>query len=103
MHHLLFYDYCADYLSRRAAYRSQHLKLAWEAQARGELVLGGAIDDPLDGALLVFKCESPAIVEAFVAEDPYVRHGLVERWRVRTWHTVVGSDACNPIMPDQAS
>lgn len=100
MHYLLFYDYCADYLSRRTAFRSQHLKLAWEAQARGELLLGGAMDEPLDGALLVFCCPSPATIEAFVAEDPYVRHGLVERWRIRPWHTVVGTDACNPTLAD---
>jgi uncharacterized protein YciI len=96
MHHLLFYDFAPDYLSRRAPLRAAHLQVAWAAQARGELVLAGAVDDPLDSALLLFHCDSPAVIEAFVAADPYVTHGLVQRWRIRPWHTVVGTDASNP-------
>lgn len=42
MHYLLIYDVGRDYLERRAEFRNEHLKLAWEAHARGELVLGGA-------------------------------------------------------------
>ena len=43
MHFLLFYTYSADVLERRAQFRAGHLKLAWEAQQRGELILGGAL------------------------------------------------------------
>ena len=67
------------------------------ADARGELVLGGALADPVDGAVLVFKGESPAAAKAFAAADPYVRHGLVTRWRVRAWSTVAGDDPSTPI------
>lgn len=48
MHYLLFYDYAPDYLERRAQFREEHLALAWEAQARGELVLAGALAEPAD-------------------------------------------------------
>ena len=97
MHYLLFYDVVSDYVERRAVFRTEHLTLAWQAHARGELVLGGALDDPIDGALLLFRGDSPAVAEAFATADPYVRHGLVTRWRVRTWATVVGEDAAAPI------
>jgi uncharacterized protein YciI len=93
MHYLLFYDVVPDYVDRRAAFRTEHLTLAWQAAKRGELVLGGALADPVDAAILLFKAESPAVVEAFVAADPYVKNGLVTRWRIRPWNTVIGADA----------
>ena len=97
MHYLMFYDYTADYLVRRGEFRASHLKLAWESHERDELVLGGAYDDPADGAALLFKCESPDVAERFAKVDPYVRNGLVTRWRIRRWNTVVGSAAANPV------
>jgi len=97
MHYLLFYDVVSDYVERRTAFRTEHLTLAWQAHSRGELLLGGALEDPIDGAVLLFRGDSPAIAEAFAAADPYVRHGLVTRWRVRPWVTVVGEDAAAPV------
>ena len=91
MHYLLFYDVVPDYVERRASLRAEHLVLARAAVARGELLLGGALADPVDGAVLLFQGDSPAAAEAFVAADPYVRHGLVTHWRVRPWTTVVGA------------
>jgi uncharacterized protein YciI len=99
MHYLLFYDLAPDYLERRPLYRDEHLALAWSAQARGELILGGALADPVDVAVLLFKGDSPAVVEQFVAADPYIRHGLVTGWRVRPWTTVVGDAATTPVRP----
>jgi uncharacterized protein YciI len=99
MHYLLIYDLVPDYLERRAAFRKEHLTLAWQAHERGELVLGGALADPVDEAILLFRGDSPAVAEAFVAVDPYVRNGLVTRWRVRAWNTVVGESAAAPVRP----
>ena len=99
MHYLLLYDVVPDYVERRAAFRNEHLMLAWQAHERGELVLGGALADPVDGAVLLFRGDSPAVAEAFAAADPYVRNGLVTRWRVRTWNTVVGETAATPVRP----
>lgn len=102
MHYLLFYDVAPDYLERRAAYRDAHLQLAWNAQARGELLLAGALADPVDGAVLLFQGDSPAVAEQFARNDPYVRNGLVIAWRVRLWTTVVGQDAATPVRPTEA-
>ena len=97
MHWLLFYDVVDDYVERRAAFRGDHLVHARRARERGELVLGGALADPVDGAVLLFQGDSPAAAEAFAREDPYVRHGLVTAWRVRAWTTVVGEQATTPL------
>ena len=97
MHYLLFYDTAPDYLERRGEFRADHLALCWQSIDRGELVLGGALADPVDGAVLFFQGESPEVVERFVAADPYIKNGLITRWRVRPWTTVVGKDATNPI------
>ena len=97
MHYLLMYDLVSDYLERRAAYRDEHLKLAWAAAERGELLLGGALTEPTDTAVLLFQSDSPAVAEAFAQADPYVLSGLVTRWRVREWTTVVGEGAAKPV------
>jgi uncharacterized protein YciI len=93
MHYLLFYDVVEGYVERRKPFRSTHLAHALQAVARGELVLGGALANPVDGAVLLFQGSSPAVAEAFAATDPYVLNGLVKSWRVREWTTVVGADA----------
>ncbi|MFN2544861.1 MAG: hypothetical protein ABR600_09900 [Actinomycetota bacterium] len=36
---LLFYDVAEDYMERRPQFREEHLRLANEARARGELLL----------------------------------------------------------------
>jgi uncharacterized protein YciI len=56
------------------------------------LILGGALANPVDGAVLLFRGDSPAAAETFAASDPYVTGGLVTRWKVREWTTVVGDD-----------
>jgi uncharacterized protein YciI len=97
-HFLLFYDVTPDYLERRATYRAAHLGLARAAQDRGELVLGGAMNDPVDGTLLLFKGETREVAEQFARVDPYVLNGLVKQWRVREWSTVIGEGAATPLV-----
>ncbi len=100
MHFLLIYDVVADYVERRIPLRGAHLAHARAAVGRGELVLGGALANPADGAVLLFRGDSPAAAEAFAAADPYVVGGLVTGWRVREWTTVVGADAAVALPPD---
>ena len=94
MHYLLFYDVVSDYVARRAPLRDAHLALAREAHAKGELILAGALASPTDGAVLLFSV--PGAAERFAAADPYVASGLVARWRVREWATVVGPGSAAP-------
>jgi uncharacterized protein YciI len=92
MHIILFYDVVDDYVERRAQFRQQHLELGRQSQQRGELVLGGALTEPTDGAILVFRGDSTDVAEAFAKVDPYVTNGLVKAWRARKWNTVIGGE-----------
>jgi uncharacterized protein len=88
-YYALLYDAVDDFIARRTPFRDEHLGLAREAHARGELLLAGALAEPM-GALLVFQSDGPQAAEAFAAADPYVKNGLVTRWKVRPWTVVIG-------------
>jgi uncharacterized protein YciI len=90
MYYILFYDYVENILERRTPYRSAHLAAAQAAHARGELMLAGALTEPVDRAVLIFKVDDPQIIEAFVRADPYVLNGLVTAWQIRPWTVVIG-------------
>jgi uncharacterized protein YciI len=90
-YYALIYYVVSDYIARRATYRDEHLRLAREANQRGELVLAGAFSDPADRALLVFRASNKSVVEDFIQKDPYVVSGLVVRWEIRPWTVVVGN------------
>ena len=130
-HFLLFYEAGPDYLDRRPQFRGEHLRHAWAAHERGELVVAGALAEPVDGAVLmsvvrlflqdgraverglqVIEKSKPDAVEVlpgvaflevaerFAQSDPYVNNGLVARWHVREWTTVVGDFAATPVRPE---
>lgn len=99
MHYLLFYDVVDDYVTRRVLLRAAHIGHAREFVARGEMVLGGALANPPDGAVLLFRGTSPEAAERFATTDPYVLNGLVKKWHVREWTTVLGPDAEVPLPP----
>lgn len=90
MYYILFYKTVDDYLERRTQYRAEHLALAQEALKDGELVMAGALAEPTDGAVLVFKGDSPQVAEKFAQNDPYVVNGLITEWSVRSWTVVIG-------------
>lgn len=87
----LMYDLVDDYLARRGTFREQHLKMANDLRAKGEIVLAGAFADPADRALLIFQTPDRTVPENFARTDPYVINGLVKRWEVRAWSVVVGN------------
>lgn len=97
MHYLLFYDVVDNYAERRVPFRAAHLAHAKQALADGDLVLGGAFANPIDGTVLLFRGSSPAAAETFAKADPYVVNGLITKWRVREWTTVVGDLAEHPL------
>jgi uncharacterized protein YciI len=89
MYFLLFYEAGDDYVERRQPYRSEHLAHGKAAVERGELVLGGAYGDTVDGAVLVFQGDSSKVAEDFARQDPYVLSGVIHRWHVRPWTVVL--------------
>jgi uncharacterized protein YciI len=92
-YYALFYEVVENFIERRAPFRKEHLKLADDANHRGELVLAGALAEPADGALIIFRGSDPSAAAAFAENDPYVRNGLVKHWEVRPWTVVVGGEA----------
>jgi uncharacterized protein YciI len=46
---------------------------------------------------LLFEGDSAEEAKRFANADPYVRNGLVKRWEVRPWTTVVGKYAATPV------
>lgn len=92
MYYILFYKTVDNYVERRKPFRDEHLKLAMEAYNNGSIVMAGALADPADEAVLVFKGDSPAIAEAFAKNDPYVKNGLIKEWKVRPWSVVIGGE-----------
>ena len=92
MHYILFYKTVDNYVERRAPFRTEHLSLAQQGFDNGSLIIAGALAEPADGAVLVFKGDSPAVAEDFVKNDPYVKNGLITEWQVRPWIVVIGGE-----------
>jgi uncharacterized protein YciI len=90
MYYILFYKTVDNYVERRKPYRQEHLAYANAAHQRGDLVMAGALAEPADSAVLVFKVEEASIAEEFAKNDPYVRNGLITEWEVRPWNVVIG-------------
>ena len=91
MYYILLYTTVDNYVERRKPFREEHLSLAQQAYQNGSLIMGGALDDPADSAMLVFKSDSPQIANEFAQNDPYVKNGLIKEWQVRPWIVVIGN------------
>jgi len=91
IHFLLIYQLADGYLERRGEYREAHLRLAQAAADAGMLMLAGALETPVDQAMLLFHDQGAA--RRFAEADPYVLNGLVTSWSVRRWNTVINSIA----------
>jgi uncharacterized protein YciI len=91
----LFYEVVEDFPNKRVPFRGPHLQLAQQAHDRGEIVLAGALGDPADRALIIFRAADKSVVENFVNQDPYVANGLVARWEISPWTVVIGNQPEN--------
>lgn len=92
MYYILFYKTVENYLEKRAPYREEHLTLLKNANEDGVLVMAGALAEPADSAVLIFKGDGPQVAEEFAQNDPYVKNGLISDWHVRPWTVVIGGE-----------
>ena len=83
------YSYVSDIVDRRQPYRAEHLGRITAAASDGLLLLSGALADPVDGAVLVFRADSRGEVEEWVHGDPYLAAGLITDYVVREITLVV--------------
>ena len=70
--------------------KENHLAYAKKSHEEGKLILAGALADPADSAVLIFKSNSSSVAENFAKNDPYIKNGLIKEWKVRPWTVVIG-------------
>jgi uncharacterized protein len=83
------YGYVPDIETRRDPHRADHLGFLRARGEQGDLLLAGALTEPLDAAWIVVRAESEAAAYAMMPEDPYVRAGLVRSITIRPIAVVV--------------
>lgn len=91
MYFILTYKTVDNYIELRTPFRRAHLALALKAHQDGQLIMAGALEEPADAALLIFKGENATVAENFAKSDPYVINGLISEWKVRAWNVVIGA------------
>ncbi|MBT8218420.1 MAG: hypothetical protein KJP00_01255 [Bacteroidia bacterium] len=90
MHFILTYNTVDRFNDRKMRFRKEHLELVREYYDTGILIMGGALLEPNDVAVLIFKCESPREVEQFITSDPYYKNGLINSFDIRPWSVAIG-------------
>ncbi|GEK20967.1 YciI family protein [Cellulomonas xylanilytica] len=70
--------------------RPEHRSYLAALAEHGTLLGSGPFTDGDPGALLVFRAASPEVVDALLADDPFVREGIVAHTDVRAWDVVLG-------------
>ena len=90
MYYILFYKTVEKYVEKRVPFREEHLKSIKEAHSNGDLIMAGALAEPADAGVFIFKGETPEAAENFAKNDPYVLNDLIIEWEVRPWNVVVG-------------
>ena len=91
----LQYDYVADALEKRKPHREAHLSFIGEQVKKGNVVIGGALDHPPTGALLILRNLSHDEIEKLAKQDPYVTNGVVLKYTIKPYMAVVGDALLN--------
>jgi len=90
-YYILTYHLVDSYLEERGKYREEHLVMAKKGQEAGEIVMAGALDNPADKAVFIFKAASEETAKNFAENDPYYKNGLIKEYSVRKWNVVIGN------------
>lgn len=78
---------------KRAPFREAHLANLRRLHAEGHLLLGGALQNPLDAGVLVIRAATEDDARALLADDPYQTNGIWTKIAIREWSIVVGLPA----------
>ena len=88
MKYVMTYRAVEDFMPLAQQHYPAHAARVEEFAGRGELLMVGTFDEPMDGAAMgVFTTREAA--EEFIAGDPFVRNGVVASWTVRPWDEVL--------------
>src|SRR5262249_56036995 len=79
---VVLYSSADDVASEAPVHFPAHKARLDEFHARGELLMVGTFGDPqAEGSMAIFRTRQGA--EEFVADDPFVRNGVVRSWQIR--------------------
>jgi uncharacterized protein YciI len=88
MKYVMSYTAVEDFLPLAQQHGPAHVARLHEFRDRGELLMVGVLDEPMNGdAMGVFTSREAA--EEFIAGDPFVVNGVVATWTVRPWNEVL--------------
>jgi uncharacterized protein len=88
MKHVLFYESAPEVLSKAPAHFPAHKARLDAFHADGTLLMVGTFGDPqAEGSMAIFTTRAAA--EEFVADDPFVRNGVVQAWHIREWNEIL--------------
>jgi hypothetical protein len=87
MKHVLTYELAEGAQALAVQHFPAHRARLDEFHQRGVLLLVGTFADEPVGAMAVFTTREA--VEEFMADDPFLRHGVVGGHRVREWDEVL--------------
>jgi uncharacterized protein YciI len=80
---VVLYEPSASSMNAIMAVFPRHKALIDQFAARGQVIGIGAFDGGGQGAMGIFSDRAAA--EAFVAQDPFIKEGLVAKYRVFDW------------------
>ena len=87
MKYVLFYDLAENAEGLAMEHFPAHRARIDEFHRRGVLLLVGTFADDPVGAMAVFATREA--VDEFMADDPFRRHGVVGRHRIREWDEIL--------------
>lgn len=83
------YRYVPDMEERRGPVRADHLAFLKDLAAKDQLMLAGALTDPVDEAWIVVRAESVAAARELMNADPYAKAGLIRSVTIRPIAVVI--------------
>ncbi|WP_164704397.1 YciI family protein [Blastococcus litoris] len=85
---VMTYRAVEDFLPLAQQHGPAHVARLQEFSARGELLMVGTFDEPMNGdAMGIFTTREAA--EEFIAGDPFVVNGVVASWTLRPWNEIL--------------
>ncbi len=88
MKYVMTYRAVEDFLPLAQRNYPGHSARVDEFARRGDLLMVGTFDEPMNGeAMGVFTTREAA--EEFIGGDPFVLNGVVASWAVRPWNEVL--------------
>ena len=95
MKYVVLYESADDVAAKAPQHYPAHASRLHDFHQRGDILMVGTFGDPQrEGSMAIFPTREAA--ESFVAEDPFVLHGVVKSYQIREWNEVLTDDHGQP-------